>query len=597
MPVGQLGASLPRTPADADQQVLRLSAGFHSISSTILLRPGTSLIGDSSGSTTISGGLRVAPWRRGVNGTYWTAPLPRNGSPRQLWVGELRATPARLPSDGNGFLHWRSALPEPFSRWGLVYEGGQGLERHNQSLVGAHVVLFWSWTASRHIVASHNPKRRSLTFDRPSRQPLGHHLPQSGRRFLLEGVAAALDSPNEFAIVRAHAAGSGDADGGDGGGHGDGGGGGGDGGGSDGGGYGGGGGGGDVKSDGDGESSGDGDGGGGDTWMLVYKPPTGMEDPNLAGPSYVATHGLRTLVKIESEQLGDEDEDEDEDEEASVYLGGRRGRASLLENLTLAHADWELPGDAYGDLPSPPPAAAAPEEGDARMADWQAAAFLCDAAVMVRRAHGVTLRRVEIAHVGGYALWLAEGARNATLADSVLRDMGGGGVRIGEMEIDQPAASHSSILRSRISGGGHVFREGVGVLIHRSRHTSIVTPRSIQTDRSPACVRARVIACLPLSFTLHTASWYLLITSPAMPPLRYLMPRLTLPYAYASLGLLTPHASPRVFPLTPPHASSRLLTPPHASSHLPAHVSSPCASLAAVLFRLTMRLPISHTPA
>ena len=129
VPVGQLGASLPRTPADADQQVLRLSAGFHSISSTILLRPGTSLIGNSSGSTTISGGLRVAPWRRGVNGTYWTAPLPRNGSPRQLWVGELRATPARLPSDGNGFLHWRSALPEPFSRWGLVYEGGQGLER------------------------------------------------------------------------------------------------------------------------------------------------------------------------------------------------------------------------------------------------------------------------------------------------------------------------------------------------------------------------------------------------------------------------------------------------------------------------------------
>ena len=32
---------------------------------------------------------------------------------------------------------------------------------------------------------------------------------------------------------------------------------------------------------------------------------------------------------------------------------------------------------------------------------------------------------------------------------------------------------NNSVVRSRIIGGGHVFREGVGILVHRSKHNLI----------------------------------------------------------------------------------------------------------------------------
>ena len=63
--------------------------------------------------------------------------------------------------------------------------------------------------------------------------------------------------------------------------------------------------------------------------------------------------------------------------------------------------------------------------------------------------------------------------------------MGAGGVRVGEMDwnvstggtrastVELRAASHNALIESRILGGGYVFREGVGVLVHRSSHNMI----------------------------------------------------------------------------------------------------------------------------
>ena len=176
-----------------------LAPGRHLLQQPLALSSDMHLVGSPDGSTAISGGLEVGPWRQyHPSRPIWSAPLPHFGSPRQLWVDGARAVPARFP-DG-GFLRWQAALPEPFARWGLRYESSQGIEGFGSTLVGAHVVVFWSWTASRHRVIAHLPANRTLIFDRPSRQPLGHHLEQSGRRFVLEAFAGALDAPGEFAV-------------------------------------------------------------------------------------------------------------------------------------------------------------------------------------------------------------------------------------------------------------------------------------------------------------------------------------------------------------------------------------------------------------
>ena len=63
---------------------------------------------------------------------------------------------------------------------------------------GAEVVLFYR-TASCHN-APHTIRPSVPSFDRPSRQPLGDHSKQSGRRFLIEGITEAIDEPGEFAV-------------------------------------------------------------------------------------------------------------------------------------------------------------------------------------------------------------------------------------------------------------------------------------------------------------------------------------------------------------------------------------------------------------
>ena len=412
---------------------LRLHAGRYPLGGRPLniSVDGIELVADSSEETIISGGLRLE-WSNtdDRSSSLWTSPLPASGSPRQLWVGGRRAVPARHPN--TGYLRWESALPGPFARWGLIYEADAQLKQWaGDEVVGAHVVLFWSWTASRHRVVAHDAASRTLIFDRPSRQPLGDHLAQSGRRFFLEGFAAALDAPGEFAADATR----------------------------------------------DGEPT------------IMYMPTEADLQVNAMVESYVATAGLTTLLHAEAVGGGLDQKLNGSGQPLSAPRPLHRLR---VVGLTFEHADWSLP-------PAP------------RMADWQAAAFLTDAAIVVRHVHGATFSRVSIRHVGGYALWLDQGATNCRLDESEMSDLGAGGVRIGTMElphdstsdsqrdervsneaapswataedghetdghaVERPlaVASHNELVASRIVDGGHVFREGVGVLIHRSQHNAI----------------------------------------------------------------------------------------------------------------------------
>ena len=446
VPVGSLQDALQ---SQAGPEELRLAAGMHFIEHPLLLKRGSNaaaLVGVGVGRTIISGGIQLAPWGRRPNSTLWSTPLPKHGSPRQLWVGGIRARPARMPVSTNEFLYWRSALPEPFSRHGLVYEAGQGLEQFGaEDLIGAHAIVFFSWTASHHRVVAHDRRHRTLVFDRPTRQPLGHHLPQSGRRFLLE-FAAALDAPNDFAV---HEGSIGAEDG-----------------------------------------------------RITYRPPMGVSDPNDLGASFIARRGLTTLLSIEGEARDDDNadadwDDLDDDLEAAsdTWLQGVR-----VENLTLAHTDWLLPGNESAETTIKAltgtdkiDATAAALVGDLLMADWQAAAFLTDAALMVRHAHGTRVTNVEIRSTGGYAVWLVNGHDNA-LESCTMQDLGAGGVRIGGMDLSKrearresalAASRNNSLLRSRILNGGHVFREGVGVLVHRSQH-NLIEGNGMRIEPPPA---------------------------------------------------------------------------------------------------------------
>ena len=78
-------------------------------------------------------------------------------------------------------------------------------------------------------------------------------------------------------------------------------------------------------------------------------------------------------------------------------------RRLRLENVTIAHSDWELPRLSAADS----------------MADWQAAAFLDGASLMLRHVHGAHLEDIRVVHTGGYALWLDEGTTECTLTRSV----------------------------------------------------------------------------------------------------------------------------------------------------------------------------------
>ena len=368
---------------ELDAQItLTLAAGLYTVSDTL----------DASGlddveiraaqpdSVRISGSMLVGPWSRvaaaGAPLQTWRAALPSAASPRQMWVDGTRAERARHPNVG--YLCWEAPLAGPFASWGFVYEAGQGLERFGERLVGVDAVAFHSWCTSRHRVARHDPAQRMVLFDRPSNQPFGAHLRQSGRRFLLEGFDGAADAAGEFAV-----------------------------------------------------EGGEGDDGG--DRALLYVTPAG-DDPN-ARECRVATAGLTALLAARASS------------EAPT-------RGLRLTNLTFEHTDWVLP---------PPPA----------VADFQAAAFLSDAALHFAHATAVELRGVRVRHTGGYGIWLAEGAVECVFVGSELRDLGGGGLRIGVAELAAAPAAANELRDSVVLGGGHVFREAVGVLVQRSQRNVI----------------------------------------------------------------------------------------------------------------------------
>ncbi len=134
---------------------------------------------------------------------------------------------------------------------------------------------------------------------------------------------------------------------------------------------------------------------------------------------------------------------------------GQFVRGIVFMGLSFQHADWLIQ--------------------DKGPADGQAAHFL-DAAIMARGARQCAFHQCEIAHIGEYALWLRAGCQENAVHHCELRDLGGGGVRIGETaspKSDAMAAEHNGVVNCFIHDVGNVFPSGIGVWIGRSSYNTV----------------------------------------------------------------------------------------------------------------------------
>ena len=121
-----------------------------------------------------------------------------------------------------------------------------------------------------------------------------------------------------------------------------------------------------------------------------------------------------------------------------------------LRGLSLSYTDWDLPPEGYADT---------------------------QAAVAVRgdvRAEGAADCAVEdctFAHLGGYALDLGRGCQRWKVSGNEMRDLGAGGVRVGEPgKRNEPVeANHGHVIAdNEIHHGGIIYPSAVGVLILQS---------------------------------------------------------------------------------------------------------------------------------
>ncbi|MBM4083727.1 MAG: hypothetical protein FJ272_02970, partial [Planctomycetes bacterium] len=127
-----------------------------------------------------------------------------------------------------------------------------------------------------------------------------------------------------------------------------------------------------------------------------------------------------------------------------------------LSGLSFQHSDLPLPPQGY--------------RGDPQ------AAVTIPAAVMLWGALDCSLEKCEIAHVGGYGLWLHRGSKRNRVVQCHIHDLGAGGVRIGEAVMakdDVCEASHNLLSNGYIHDGGHVYPEGVGLWLAQSSHNEV----------------------------------------------------------------------------------------------------------------------------
>ena len=118
----------------------------------------------------------------------------------------------------------------------------------------------------------------------------------------------------------------------------------------------------------------------------------------------------------------------------------------IVESLTFEHAAADF-------TPCFAPASAC---------ETQSAADEIVAALHWSNSQRVTVHNITVRHTGGYGLWFAAGCHDSSASFVQMSDLGAGGVRIGSATGD---AYNISLTDSTLQDGGHVWRQGCGVLM------------------------------------------------------------------------------------------------------------------------------------
>jgi parallel beta-helix repeat protein len=127
-----------------------------------------------------------------------------------------------------------------------------------------------------------------------------------------------------------------------------------------------------------------------------------------------------------------------------------------FEGLSFQHTQWTMPSSGQ--------------------VDGQAAAFLDTATVFARGATLCQLTACEVAHTGGYAVWLEDGCQRNRIEQCHLHDLGAGGVRLGQTRLPAAAAEQAErneVLNCFIHDGGHVFHAGIGVWLGQTSYNRV----------------------------------------------------------------------------------------------------------------------------
>ncbi|MEN6521919.1 MAG: right-handed parallel beta-helix repeat-containing protein [Armatimonadota bacterium] len=146
---------------------------------------------------------------------------------------------------------------------------------------------------------------------------------------------------------------------------------------------------------------------------------------------------------------------------------GKRVSHLRFENLTFAHQHWELPKSCTGYIQ---------------------AAYGVPGALSLEGAEACVLYGCTVTHINGYGIEVLAGSTDNVLAACVVRDAGGGGIKIGNEEI----ITRWSVGQIRLSNGGevppiattvidctirdcgHIFPSAIGIWIANSGWNRII---------------------------------------------------------------------------------------------------------------------------
>ena len=93
------------------------------------------------------------------------------------------------------------------------------------------------------------------------------------------------------------------------------------------------------------------------------------------------------------------------------------------------------------------------------------------AAIMVDAARRIEFVACDIAQLGGYALWLRESVRDSNVTGNTMRDLGGGGIKVGlqaQLPSDPTATGANTISGNTVRDTGKVIPGAVGIWIGQS---------------------------------------------------------------------------------------------------------------------------------